>query len=165
MPNGDPTDGVFYVENNNGADLLIEGIGKYSMASFTKIVRDRVGGTWDGSYNGFRIKKGVVIETIKTSHGMWTPNWLQLGPNNAAPSVDILTAAYVSNTSATIVTSLTSGVDGQRLTLLFTNGNTTLPHGTGIKLAGAADFVGSADDTLELVNRSGVWYETNRSVN
>lgn len=72
----------------------------------------------------------------------------------------------VSPGSATDFATLSDGYNGQVLTLMFTNGNATMKHGTGnIRLAGGADFVSSANDVMKLVYDGTNWLETNRSVN
>jgi hypothetical protein len=45
------------------------------------------------------------------------------------------------------------------------DGNTTIDHNAGIRLSGGSDFVGTANDTLTLISRGGIWYEVSRSVN
>ena len=62
-----------------------------------------------------------------------------------------------------------SGYLGQQVTLIFRTG-VTVTNGTYLKLAGATNFVATADDTLTLVyNGSGTtaaaWVEVSRSVN
>ncbi len=66
--------------------------------------------------------------------------------------------------SVNIFTSL-GGVNGQKLTILFTNGNTTIQHNTTIKLSGGVNFVGSTGSILVLKNFDGIWYEISRSEN
>jgi hypothetical protein len=79
----------------------------------------------------------------------------------------ITDVARFAHPSAQSVTAITPAGDGQRITLMFTNGFTTIANGANVKLAGAANFVGTADDTLSLVydNTTGAWRETGRSVN
>lgn len=69
--------------------------------------------------------------------------------------------------SAQTVTTISIAGTGQRITLIFTNGFTTIQNNSTIKLAGGVDFVGTADDTLSLVyeSTSAVWRETGRSLN
>ncbi|MES2531973.1 MAG: hypothetical protein V4636_13125 [Pseudomonadota bacterium] len=69
--------------------------------------------------------------------------------------------------SAQTVTTISIAGTGQRVTFIFTNGNTTIQNNATIKLAGGADFVGSADDVLSLVyeSTSAVWREVSRSLN
>lgn len=75
--------------------------------------------------------------------------------------VDVLT---MSPSSATTVSNFSGGVQGQRLTLYFTNGNTTLKN-TNLYLQSGADFVSTAYDSLSLVYLSGFWRETGQSIN
>jgi hypothetical protein len=62
------------------------------------------------------------------------------------------------------ITSL-GGVDGQKITCLFTNGNTTIQHNSSIKLKGGVNYTGQANEILVLENFEGVWYEVSRSAN
>lgn len=67
---------------------------------------------------------------------------------------------------ATTVTSLTGGVRGQRVTFICLNGNVTLQENANMNLAGAGDFVCTADDTITVVlDGSSIWREQSRSVN
>lgn len=61
------------------------------------------------------------------------------------------------------VTSITGGVDGQELTIIFTDSNVTISDGSSLKLAG--NMTGTADDTLTLVSNGTNWYEKGRSIN
>jgi hypothetical protein len=71
----------------------------------------------------------------------------------------------VSNSGATTITNFDNEVSGQQLTLVFSNSNTTIQHNASIRLAGGANFVGTANDVLVLINIGGVFYEKCRSVN
>jgi hypothetical protein len=67
-------------------------------------------------------------------------------------------------TSPATITDFTGGANGQRLTVIWTGTqNTTIVDGGNLHLAG--NFTGTTDDTLELINISGQWYELGRSVN
>jgi len=55
--------------------------------------------------------------------------------------------------------------NGKVVTLIFTDGNTTIQDGSNFQLSGGANFTGSANDTLTLRYYDGVWYEMCRSVN
>jgi hypothetical protein len=81
----------------------------------------------------------------------------------ATPDVRDGSLYRVSNTSGTVITNLVNGRTGQQLTLRFANSNTDIADNASIKLAGG--FSPSADDTLQLVNDGGVWYELGRSSN
>jgi hypothetical protein len=91
----------------------------------------------------------------------------QVSALSATLDMTITDVARFAHPSAQSVTAITPAGDGQRITLMFTNGFTTIANGANVKLAGAANFVGTADDTLSLVydNTTGAWRETGRSVN
>jgi hypothetical protein len=91
--------------------------------------------------------------------------WKAFNNSDTTPSVAHGRNFTVSNSGATVITNFTDGGDGQEITLWFSNGNTTIQNNATIKLAGAANFVGSADDMLTLVLKGSVWTERSRSVN
>jgi hypothetical protein len=66
---------------------------------------------------------------------------------------------------ATSITAFPSGAQGQRITIIFSTGNTTLVDAAGLQLAGGANFVASANDVIVLIFSGAVWYEVSRSVN
>jgi hypothetical protein len=75
--------------------------------------------------------------------------------------LDVLT---ISASGATTVSNFSGGVEGQELTCYFGNANTTL-LATNLYLAGAVNFVSTAQDTLTMVYISSFWREKCRSVN
>jgi hypothetical protein len=85
--------------------------------------------------------------------------------NSATPDVRGLTVVNASNTSPTTVTAINNGSAGRTLTIVFTNGNTTIQNNASIKLNGAANFVGTADDSLTLIWTGSAWQEVSRSIN
>lgn len=108
-------------------------------------------------YGNFGTKKRTTRAIVTASDGDTTPD---------VSSCDIL---VLNNSAATTITDFDGGSqtldDGQELTVEFTNGNSTLQNNAAIKLAGAADFVGTMNDTLTLIRRNGVWKEKARSIN
>jgi hypothetical protein len=85
---------------------------------------------------------------------------------DTTPSVIAVCDVFViANTGAVTITDFDDGYDGQELTLKFSDANTTIQDSASIQLAGGANFVGSADDTLTLIRSGAVWYEKGRSVN
>jgi hypothetical protein len=86
---------------------------------------------------------------------------------DTAPDVSGIGLLILTNTSGTTITDFTNGRDKQVLRLLFTDGNTTITDGAEIRLAGAGNFTGTADDTMTLIYRAvdEYWYEVARSVN
>lgn len=83
--------------------------------------------------------------------------------NTGTPSV--LNASICITGGTTAITSFTNGYLNQVITILSDHA-VTITNGANIKLAGAANFVMGADDTLTLCRRSGnVWVEMARSNN
>jgi len=82
---------------------------------------------------------------------------------DAATTVDVTGASSVTmaDTGACSVTNLTGGVEGQIVTLHFTNGNTTITRANA-KLAGSVNFTGAANQSLTLKKVSTLWIEIGR---
>ena len=90
--------------------------------------------------------------------------WLTATNNSATPSVANARNVVLANSSATTITNLTNGKEGQQVTLYFDNGNTTISL-ANFFLAGGVNFVGTQYDTLTLVKRGTNWFEVARSLN
>lgn len=86
---------------------------------------------------------------------------------STTPSVKDNTVFRTQNTAPTTITNLLDGYDGQMITILFADNNTTLIDnvnlGVGIRLADRASFTGKINDTITLVRVEFVWREVNRS--
>lgn len=90
--------------------------------------------------------------------------WLIAADGDTSPSVLNAKHIVLANTGATTISNFDDAKEGQEITLLFTNGNTTVNQSNAY-LAGGAPFTGTANDTLTLVKRGIYWYEKCRSVN
>jgi hypothetical protein len=98
--------------------------------------------------------------------GALSQTWRQtVSATDTTPNVRSDSLLKLNSPSPIAITNLDNGRDGQRLTLLFANENTTIADNATVDLAGAADFTGSAGDVLELILEGGVWHEVNRSLN
>jgi hypothetical protein len=87
---------------------------------------------------------------------------------DATPDVSGGDLFTLTNSVATTITAFNGAEIGQRVLFIFADANTTIQDasiGGVIQLAGGANFVGSANDTLELVWDGTNWYEVSRSVN
>lgn len=60
--------------------------------------------------------------------------------------------------------SVAQAYGGREITVIFT-GTPTVNNSAGLKLAGAANFVATANDVLKLTWSGSAWYESGRSVN
>jgi hypothetical protein len=122
--------------------------------------------TWMEDEDYFKFGDDVVGETLSTPQNTTT---LGVGVTTFAITSNLvtLTGDGGGNTVATI----TGGLDGQLLTIIFVDGNITITDtdahtANTVDLAGTATDLTSADDTtLQVVYDGTSWYETSRSVN
>jgi hypothetical protein len=85
---------------------------------------------------------------------------------DTTPTVLNVSFMVVANSDPTSITNFTNAVNGQILTLQFTNANTTVTRNNAY-LFGGLNFVSTAADTLTLIynGSDALWYEVCRSVN
>ena len=85
---------------------------------------------------------------------------------DTTPSVLGVSFLVIGNSDPTSITNFTNAVNGQILTLQFTNANTTVTRNNAY-LSGGVNFVSTAADTLTLIynGSDALWYEVCRSVN
>jgi hypothetical protein len=141
--------GIQDANNNNGKSDVVKYIGN----DITDVL-----GT--GSFNYRTLPTGAaVVDALATP-----PTTLSDAADRTTPSVQGKQVAFVNNGAGITITNLLNGYVGQMLTLLFTNGNTTIQNNANIKLVGGVNFVGSADDTLTLTKSTSAWLENSRSV-
>lgn len=83
---------------------------------------------------------------------------------DATPSIAGRSRWLTANTGATTITAFDDGGNGTELLIVFGDANTTIAHGSNIKLSGSANYApAAANSTLSLVMVGGVWVETGRS--
>lgn len=82
---------------------------------------------------------------------------------DATPTVTQSNVFLTANTGATTITDFDDPVDGQVIKIVFGDGNTTLEHGSNIKLTNGGNWTFSTDDAVTLVSSGGVWYEVGRA--
>lgn len=84
--------------------------------------------------------------------------------NVTTPSVYKGNVFQTANSGATTITNFADGKPGQLITVIV-DANTTVQNNATLKLAGAVNFVGTADDLISLVYDGTAWREMARSVN
>jgi hypothetical protein len=83
----------------------------------------------------------------------------------ATPYVSAYNRFGITQGGATNVTDFLGSYEGQRISILFRDGNSTIVNGAGMFLAGGANFVAGANDQLVLERTGSAWREISRSVN
>jgi hypothetical protein len=83
--------------------------------------------------------------------------------SGATPSALNLNVMLVDNGSATTMTNITDGVDGQVLFIAFNNSNTTVQNNANIVLNDGADWLPGGTSTLTLAYIGAKWREIARS--
>lgn len=76
------------------------------------------------------------------------------------PSVSGSNVFVASNSGATTITDFTNDKDGQRITIVFTNANTTIQNNAGLINRTGANITPGANTTRSYLSRNGIWYET-----
>jgi hypothetical protein len=80
---------------------------------------------------------------------------------DTSPNVDGISFMRVANSGATSITQFDNGVDGQELTLLFADSNTTITRANAYFQSGS-DYTSAVNSTLKLVSYNSKWYEIAR---
>lgn len=130
-----------------------------------------------GVDTAFYIGGGQIVTLLALD----ATNWVTTSSDGGIPSQATTLAAAATTFSVysdlvvltgdgggNTISTITGGVKGQKLEILFVDANVDLSHGTGtdeIKLAGAANFTTiAADTTLSLTYTGTRWVETSRSI-
>jgi hypothetical protein len=172
-------------QNDLGANPRLQG----NLNLLGKLLRDTsVGGTptfgWSGSSPEGSVEAnrasvrmvtgvgGIYVKTLDEPTSPAGSGWRRLavigsGWDNltgATPSVSNgatngQTFKTANTGGATTVTNFTNGKDGQRITIVAGDANTTLQQGTNIKLKGGANRTLALDETIELVLDGSAWRE------
>ena len=160
--------GNFFVEetpNLSIANIHVQG------NSFLPVITDNYFGS---SVTNFltidsTVQSAYFLRNFPSTVGTFTDNSAHAAASgDTTPSVIGAEWLVLQNNVTTAITNLDEGVNGQRVTLFFTNGNTTIRDAAGggsFQLAASVNFTGTADDTLTVMKRGNIWYEVGRSVN
>ena len=86
-----------------------------------------------------------------------------LDSNSATPNIPGRTFWRANNGSVTTITAFNNGVDGQTITVLAANGNTTITNGGSIVLKGGVNVTPTTNQYVTLQKYNTVWRELSRS--
>jgi hypothetical protein len=111
------------------------------------------------TFTGNQIVNGTVSAGQVYSAGTYTQG-------DTTPSVLNVSFMVIANAGATSITNFTNAVNGQILTLIFSDANTTVTRNNAYLSLGL-NFTSTANDTLTLIYRSAdaLWYEVARGIN
>ena len=109
------------------------------------------------------VRRGINFNSSKGTGGALVQRVITFVDMDATPSVKDANMCITTGTTA--ITDFDDGITGQCIIVKAT-GNIVITNGTPIKLAGAANFSMTANDTLTLrMFEDQVWTECSRSVN
>lgn len=109
----------------------------------------------------------MELTAYNTFAAGYDPRISNLPLNQATPSVAIGAKRHTFKTQASgplTITSFLDGITGQEITVIFTDGNTSINEAGNIKLS-SSPFTGSADDVMTFIFDGTSWLEKSRSVN
>lgn len=157
------------LRNGGGADLFGFGAAAADGVEFLGAAwNDRplnIGGRklwWNATAGVFRHASAPSSDL--SGAGLSSMQTLTATDQAASPSVTSVNGLTVSSTVATNITGLTNGVDGQIVTMRFTNGNTTLVHNSAtFRLRGAVNVTPAQNNTVTMQNFQGNWFEIARN--
>ena len=134
----------------------------------TKIIRRGLIGESDLETGASTFSRGTSSGSSQSIGRINLTTFARIGSYTAAdttPSVADAEVFVIANSGSVSITTLDDGTAGQRVILIFSDSNTTIVHGSTVKLSGGSNFTSTANDTLTLVLSGSVWYEVCRSVN
>lgn len=164
----------------NARDALISGAiigdggGAYTISTTTKSAMVEGAVLTSGSsglVNGIGLQgrlfiDGIYSEYLNNVRYKVPAGSVQFTSNSTTPDVSGGGVFKTSNSSPTMITNFLNGYDGQEITVVTNDTNTTIQDNANIKLAGSVNFVAtSGNDTIKFVRTFGTWFETGRSDN
>jgi hypothetical protein len=177
---GTSTTSQIFRLNWAAADVLISGVTTVQLASaynFVSNIASRsvtlignslvAGATEVSGATGYSnvVAFGNVIDSLRqTPRGLVTASLGTAANGDTSPSVRGLNSLWFNNSSSTIITNLSNAIDGQVVTCVFNDSNTTINRSNAY-LLGGTNFTSTAGDTLTLIYRTPYWYEISRSAN
>lgn len=124
------------------------GLGTVTDASPDTLSRDTVLASSIGGAKIF-LGSGTKLVYCEIPPEILTANGVQdFEDGDTSPSVKGGTIFRCSNTSSITITAFDDGIPGQEISILFTNSNTTLFHGSALKHPAAADITPTANDIV-----------------
>lgn len=139
----------------------------------TANIRDNILETDDGAGFSVRVNSGFTISNVRIDKNIVNATEITNDTNVVLNGVAIYTAAdttptvryarfmRIANAGAVTITDFDDGIDGQTITLLFGDSNTTVDR-TNSLLDGSVNVTPDANDTLQLTYYNGKWYQSSK---
>lgn len=99
--------------------------------------------------------------TIGTRGAQYSINIIAFPDGATTPSVKRSNVFKTVNTGPTTITNFTQGVDGQQITVVMRDANTTIANGGSINTRSGADIVPAVNRSYSFVREGGVWVQLN----
>ena len=107
--------------------------------------------------------QGLALDTSgKVPLGTSLFKFVTWASGDTTPSVLGGKAFKTANAGATTITFFDDGIEGQEITIVFGDANTTLTDGGNLALAGG--FTSTTNDVMHLIYDGTVWCEISRSI-
>jgi len=166
-PSTTTSDLVFHTQSGNGVVgevLRLTAAGNASIANGNLVIGTSGKGITDstGGLTSTYNSTGITTNGTNTAGQVYRVGTYTAGATT--PSVLGVSHMVIANSSPTTITNFTNAVNGQILTLIFSDSNTTFTRFNAYLSLGL-NFTSTAFDTLTLISNGGVWYEVSRSVN
>jgi hypothetical protein len=123
-----------------------------------------------GNLNFTKSDASTVLAFFSDSGGfhqrLTTKTASNLTSGSTTPSVENIGTLLVQNTAPVTITNFTGGVTDQEFELIAADGNTTLAHGAGIRLAGGVNVALTEFSvvTLRKISVTSAWIEVSRCI-
>lgn len=174
-------DGCTFMSVDSTADFVLNVTGNSDYAQNAGLIRSTniisqaanpLTGMWNVDNTSARIRSPLSLTTLTLNtkiFGTGQPNGVNTSTVTLYGADTVIFESGSADVSGINQTPGINGVRGQQVTLIF-NTAITVFNGANLKLAGGANFVSTANDTLTLVyngsgSTAGIWTEVARSVN
>jgi hypothetical protein len=161
---GNPASGDFFVYTNLAQDLLSK---RLTTACKIKMDGTATYAVFQSAANLDRL--GFDLTPMSALRSVSWPDYagrvhvegapVTFTDTDTTPSVAGSRVFLTANTGATSITAFDDSVDGQEITVVFGDNNTTIVAGANMKTVGAANIVGTTDDVVRFVRVGANWHQ------